>query len=295
MNANIYFAGSFFCGISALCVGQLDILKNEALCICIGLGLIGSILLKFGLDSLYSLAERNKDLSVQLIDTTSKKIDSIEQCLLQNISERKENINFLCQKNDEKQSQLIQAVSEQKEVLQTFTNSIANIENYLKIEYEDYKTIEKKTEQMHLEIIEQLQKENEIITDWKNDSAKNKEGILNQSLFIGECVQKQLKEVKNISAELVTIIESLNSLVDKTEGCEKAIARQRSEVTDFIKEIEELAGDLNEVLTELQKEFVVQNETNRKQITTYHERYADVTEKDIDIINKIYDGLKNER
>ena len=292
MNANIFFAGSFFCAISALCIGQMGILKIEALCICVGLGFIGSILLKFGLDALHLLQERNNDLSIQIIDTASKKIDSIEQRLLQNISERKENINFLCRKNDEKQFQLIQTLSEQKEVLQTLRNSIVNIENYLKLKHEDYKTTAKKTEQMHEEIIVQLQKENGIITDWKNDSAKNRESILKQTLFIGDCVQKQLKEIKNISAELVNIIDSLNSLVDKTEGCEKTVSRQRSEVADFIKEIEELVGDLNEVLTELQKEFVEQNEANRKQISTYHERYADVTEKDIDIINKIYNGLK---
>lgn len=292
MKANIFFAGSFFCAIAAITVGQLDILKNVALYICGGLGLIGSILLKFGLDALYSVQERDKVLTAQLMDMASKKIDIIEQRLLQNNNERKENINYLCQKNDEKQSQLMQALSEQKEVLQTFINSIRNIETNLKMELDYYKNSEKKTEQAHEEIIAQLQKENGIITDWMNDSVKNREDVLKQAIFIGDYLQKQLKEEKNISAELVNIAEGLGSLNDKTESCEKTIARQRSEVTDFIKEVEELVGDLNEVLAGLQKEFVEQNEMNRKHISAYHERYAGVTEKDIDIINKIYDGLK---
>ena len=106
--------------------------------------------------------------------------------------------------------------------------------------------------------------------------------------------QDLLKIVKDIILYTQSISDKTSKLVELNEDAnwKKSINKQYRDFSDLKEEIENNFDELKEVLTKLQEEISKQNEANREQLNVLYGKYADVTEKDIKLINKIYDGLK---
>lgn len=291
MNANVFFAGSFFCAIAAFCVGQVGFLKNEALYLSLGLAIIGSVLIKLGLDSWEKINNKNNEDVNKFAQTMVVRLECLEKQLLQNNEMNKNNITLLCDQYTEKQVPLLQALANQKDVIEDVLQTLKSFENEL---INEHTQIISKFEGLNGCVDERLQLNTKTLIDLKNEMTNDNLKIYNQVDIYQKNYQDLLKKVKDIIIYTQNISDKTSRMVElsEDENWKKNINRQYKDFSDLKEEVENSFDELKEVLTKLQEEMSKQNEANREQLNVLYGKYSDVTDKDIKLINKIYDGLK---
>ena len=291
MNANVFFAGSFFCAIAAFCVGQVGFLKNEALYLSLGLAIIGSVFIKLGLDSWEKINNKNNEDVNKFAQTMVVRLECLEKQLLQNNEMNKNNITLLCEQYTEKQVPLLQALANQKDVIEDVLQTLKSFENEL---INEHTQIISKFEGLNGCVDERLQLNTKTLIDLKNEMTNDNLKIYNQVDIYQKNYQDLLKKVKDIIIYTQNISDKTSRMVElsEDENWKKNINRQYKDFSDLKEEVENSFDELKEVLTKLQEEMSKQNEANREQLNVLYGKYSDVTDKDIKLINKIYDGLK---
>ena len=291
MSANFFFAGSFFCAVAALCVGQVSFFKNETLYLSLGLAVIGSVFIKLGLDAWKKINNKNNEEIINFAQTMAVRLECLEKQLLQNNEMNENNITLLCNQYTEKQVPLLQALANQKEVADNVLLTLKSFENEL---INEHTQIISKFDGLNGCVDERMQLNTKTLVDFKNEMTKDNLKNNDHIIAYQKSHQDLLKIVKDIIVYTQSISDKTSKLVELNEDAnwKKSINKQYRDFSDLKEEIENNFDELKEVLTKLQEEISKQNEANREQLNVLYGKYADVTEKDIKLINKIYDGLK---
>ena len=291
MSANFFFAGSFFCAVAALCVGQVSFFKNETLYLSLGLAVIGSVFIKLGLDAWKKIYNKNNEEIINFAQTMAVRLECLEKQLLQNNEMNENNITLLCNQYTEKQVPLLQALANQKEVADNVLLTLKSFENEL---INEHTQIISKFDGLNGCVDERMQLNTKTLVDFKNEMTKDNLKNNDHIIAYQKSHQDLLKIVKDIILYTQSISDKTSKLVELNEDAnwKKSINKQYRDFSDLKEEIENNFDELKEVLTKLQEEISKQNEANREQLNVLYGKYADVTEKDIKLINKIYDGLK---
>ncbi|SDC30245.1 hypothetical protein SAMN04487864_104257 [Succiniclasticum ruminis] len=291
MSANFFFAGSFFCAVAALCVGQVSFFKNETLYISLGLAVIGSVFIKLGLDAWKKINNKNNEEIINFAQTMAVRLECLEKQLLQNNEMNENNITLLCNQYTEKQVPLLQALANQKEVADNVLLTLKSFENEL---INEHTQIISKFDGLNGCVDERMQLNTKTLVDFKNEMTKDNLKNNDHIIAYQKSHQDLLKIVKDIIVYTQSISDKTSKLVELNEDAnwKKSINKQYRDFSDLKEEIENNFDELKEVLTKLQEEISKQNDANREQLNVLYGKYADVTEKDIKLINKIYDGLK---